>query len=71
MERNVVQNLNALEELISDAKRRKARATSDEAVVMYVFLFLSPFFLPPSVILLFLHHCNVLGVMRPCFRLPI
>ncbi|RFU24870.1 hypothetical protein B7463_g11468, partial [Scytalidium lignicola] len=33
VERNVVQNLNALEDLIADAKRRKARASGDEEVI--------------------------------------
>jgi kinetochore protein NNF1 len=37
-ERSVVTNLNKLEDLIADAKRRKARATSDDAPIPY-FLF--------------------------------
>ncbi|KAH8815965.1 Nnf1-domain-containing protein [Xylogone sp. PMI_703] len=44
MERNVIQNLNALEDLIADAKRRKARARGDEEVI-------APHLLPAPAIL--------------------
>jgi hypothetical protein len=54
-ERNVIENLNALDALIADAKRRKARAVEGEApppaYVIFEFFphplsFFSPHFIP-------------------------